>query len=617
MKKKLYILLLLNLIVVTCFGQTTIPDSTAISGQWTVDNSPFLIEGRAIVPGGQTLTIDPGVTVKFKSSTSSMPSWFDYEAGNVGVLRVQGEIIANGTVNDPIIFTRNTTGFWGTILIDEGSGENSSISHCIIEYGKESRFVTGISAPISFNGGVSIFKSNINITENEIKNNNVNGIYLREVNNPIEIFQNAIHQNGANGLISEQSEVFIINNLFYGNSVTSSGSVSAIRSSNSTSHIAGNLFYDNDDFGIYTTDGGNNYIISNTVFNNTQGIRVESGANAFIYNTIVQNNSINFATGNPGGANIEMRHSLTDDSSFPQNIVNVGGNLLSADAMFANTADFSLQANSPCIDAGYPDTTGLHLPDADILGNPRIDNSIIDIGATEFQQPMVNYTITTAANPEEGGFTTGDGSYPDGSNVTVTASANDDYEFINWTENGTPVSSNEIYSFEITRDRDLVANFNYTLQSFTVTTTANPETGGYTTGDGTYDEGDIVTVSAVSNSDYSFVNWTEDAIVVSTDSSFTFTIASHRDLVANFDQTVGAAGQYEATCFNVYPNPTNGIIHVETDKFESAKILTPDGQLISVHSENTIDVRHLSSGVYILWLKSTDHKVTQEKIIKW
>ncbi len=162
-----------------------------------------------------------------------------------------------------------------------------------------------------------------------------------------------------------------------------------------------------------------------------------------------------------------------------------------------------------------------------------------------------------------------------------------------------------------------MANFDYTLQFFSVITTANPETGGITTGDGNYEEGDIVTVTATPYSGYKFVDWTENGIVVSTDSSFTFTIASHRDFVANFDNTVSVTGPYEATCFNVYPNPTYGVLHIEADNFGSAKIFTPDGQLISVHSETTIDVRHLHSGVYILWLITSDHVVVRKKIIKW
>lgn len=370
------------------FGQTTIPDSTNVSGNWTVANSPYIVEGRAIVPNGQTLIIEPGVEIRLRSSASPTSSWFDYAAGNVGVIRVQGEIIANGTTTAPITFTRNNSGFWGTILVDESSSTTSSFTNCIIEYAKESRNVTGISAPVSFNGGISVYRSSLSINQSEFRGNKINGLYIREVTTSFDFSNNKFYANGSNGSTIEQSTVNTINNIYFNNSISASGQVSAIRSSNSTVFLVGNLIYDNDDFGIFTTNGGNNYLVNNTIFRNSQGIRVENGANTFIYNSIIQNNTINFATGDVGGASVEIQNSLTDDTSFPANITDVTGNILASDALFVDSGanDFRLQSTSPAIDSGDPSTTGLKIPSLDILGNPRIDNSIVDLGATEFQQ---------------------------------------------------------------------------------------------------------------------------------------------------------------------------------------------------------------------------------------
>lgn len=380
-----------------CFGQTIIPDNTNVSGNWTLANSPYIVEGRAVVPNGQTLTIEPGVEIHLMSSASPIPSWFDYSAGNVGVIRVQGEIIANGTITDPIIFTRSNTGFWGTILVDENSATTSSFTHCIIEYAKESRNVTGITSPVSFNGGISVFKSTVSINQNEFRSNNINGLYIKEVASPFDFSDNIFYDNGAAGCSIEQSTVNSINNAYYNNSISASGQVSAIRSSNSTVFFVGNLIYNNDDFGIFTVNGGNNYLVNSTVFGNSQGIRVENGAKTYIYNSIIQNNTVNFATSDIGGATVEMQYSLTDDTNFPENVIDVTGNTLASDALFVDSGgdDFSLQSTSPAIDSGNPITTGLIIPSVDILGNPRIDNSIIDIGAIEFQQSLssAEYTL--------------------------------------------------------------------------------------------------------------------------------------------------------------------------------------------------------------------------------
>lgn len=69
------------------------------------------------------------------------------------------------------------------------------------------------------------------------------------------------------------------------------------------------------------------------------------------------------------------------------------------------------------------------------------------------------YTITTSVNPSTGGSTTGAGKYTYGSTVTVTANPSTNYAFVNWTENGVPVSVASTYRFTASADRNLVANF--------------------------------------------------------------------------------------------------------------------------------------------------------------
>ena len=70
-----------------------------------------------------------------------------------------------------------------------------------------------------------------------------------------------------------------------------------------------------------------------------------------------------------------------------------------------------------------------------------------------------NYTISATASPVEGGTITGSGTYAAGQNCTLTASANNGYVFGSWTENDVAVSTNATYSFMVSGDRTLVANF--------------------------------------------------------------------------------------------------------------------------------------------------------------
>ena len=161
------------------------------------------------------------------------------------------------------------------------------------------------------------------------------------------------------------------------------------------------------------------------------------------------------------------------------------------------------------------------------------------------------YTVTVSANPSNGGTATGGGTFTYGQSCTVTATANTGYTFTNWTENGNVVSSNASYTFNVEGNRDLVANF--TAITYTITVSANPSNSGTTSGGGTYNHGQSCTVIATSADGYTFMNWTENGSVVSTDANYAFVVTSNRSLVANFEEQLP-----DTYNINVSPNPNIG-----------------------------------------------------------
>ena len=162
------------------------------------------------------------------------------------------------------------------------------------------------------------------------------------------------------------------------------------------------------------------------------------------------------------------------------------------------------------------------------------------------------YNITVSANPTNGGTVTGGGTYNQGQSCTVSATANNGFTFTNWTENGNVVSTQANYTFTVTSNRTLVANFQAQAQNYTITVSANPTNGGSVTGGGTYQQGQSCTVSATPASGYTFVRWTENGTQVSTNANYTFTVTGNRTLIAQFQ------AQPQNYNISVSANPTDG-----------------------------------------------------------
>ena len=70
-------------------------------------------------------------------------------------------------------------------------------------------------------------------------------------------------------------------------------------------------------------------------------------------------------------------------------------NMIDADPLFVDELnfDFHLMENSPCVNAGLADLTGLFIPGEDLGGGPRICGGRIDMGCYEFGYADVNETL--------------------------------------------------------------------------------------------------------------------------------------------------------------------------------------------------------------------------------
>jgi hypothetical protein len=146
------------------------------------------------------------------------------------------------------------------------------------------------------------------------------------------------------------------------------------------------------------------------------------------------------------------------------------------------------------------------------------------------------FNVVLVANPTNAGTVVGAGSFPSGSSITVSAVADTSvkpYSFANWTESGQLQSATTNYTFTLTRDRTLVANF--ALPAFQITASNNPPSGGLVLGTGTYFYGATNVLTAQAAYGYRFNNWTDGAgQVTGTNLTLTTVVLSNRFVVANY-----------------------------------------------------------------------------------
>lgn len=150
-------------------------------------------------------------------------------------------------------------------------------------------------------------------------------------------------------------------------------------------------------------------------------------------------------------------------------------------------------------------------------------------------QDTTYYDITVSVNLLEGGTATGGGRFAEGDTCRVMATVNAGYNFVNWTENESQVSTDSVYVFAVIGNCDLVANF--TSQEYTITAIAEPEEGGTVSGGGDdFHYGDECSLTATAASGYRFVNWTKDDAVVHGEPTYSFPVRESGEYVAHFEE---------------------------------------------------------------------------------
>ncbi|MEM3458653.1 MAG: right-handed parallel beta-helix repeat-containing protein [Candidatus Bathyarchaeia archaeon] len=320
MKKQstvLVILLAITLNIFSFIGSNFVSfvNATYVEGNitqdttWTLVDSPFIVSNNITVYSNATLTIEPGVEVRF---------------GGDFWINVSGRLYANGTGN-MIVFTSNkeqpTNEDWSSILFT-GTGK-SVLVNCHISYAKNAIGVVNSDAEIencvfsNCQNAITAVNGKLTFKNSVISFGSQNGVNILDCDSTI--INNQITQNSENGIyLTGNGQVTIQNNslLANGNGILLTGSDA------SNVHISQNIISANTQSGIRidASTHSNITIINNSIASNHRGFHISTSQSTQITNNSISYNGIGFLY--DSGNHIAKWNDIYDNADYGMTIEN-------------------------------------------------------------------------------------------------------------------------------------------------------------------------------------------------------------------------------------------------------------------------------------------------------
>ncbi len=268
-----------------------------------MDTSVYVVHGNDVqVNDGNSLTIDPGVILKFKERGTQF--------------KVDGKLTAVGTSSDPIVFTswRDTsygghthkpsddtppsTRDWNNLRIENRASSDSRLEHIIVRYGDENLYVRpelnhpidNLTSEFGRHGLVQDRNVTNTLLNSTIRGSSGPGIELRR--GEMTVRNSTIADNGNDGMLAWGRNNAAFREV--SNSTIKNNNNEGIRVNNATipQTFKGNIIRGNGGHGIYNYNSqvylDDVQYIGNVIENN-QGDAVVSSAARFIDNEFINN----------------------------------------------------------------------------------------------------------------------------------------------------------------------------------------------------------------------------------------------------------------------------------------------------------------------------------------
>ena len=181
-------------------------------------------------------------------------------------------------------------------------------------------------------------------------------------------------------------------------------------------------------------------------------------------------------------------------------------------------------------------TGGVIVTDGDETG----EFTITGAGTIQANFAINQYTVTVTSGGHGTVNPSGDQTVNHGSTISVTATSEAGYHFVDWTVTGGVIvtDGDETGEFTVTGTGTIQANFS--MNQYTVTVSSGGHGTVNPSGDQTVNHGGTLSVTATAEVGYIFVNWTVTGGVAITDGNATgqFAITDNGTITANFTNDI-------------------------------------------------------------------------------